>query len=105
MKSSQESINASQVVNWLKLVYPKKYHICSWVNMYKVYNSFDIHICDIFEELDGVFLEIPGFSYRIAINSIVIDLKKGFSMGDRVAREVPSGPSKGIYYKYSLNFK
>ena len=109
MKSPQESINASQVINWIKLVYPKKYRILFGENMYRVYSSFDVYICAIFDELDGVSLEIPGalngYHYRTAISSIIIDLKKEFNRSDRLVKEVPSGPGRGVYYKYSLSFK
>lgn len=107
MESNQD-INPTQVVNWIKLMFPNKYALpldmdktgyAVFKNPCNAYNG----IGHLYEELGKVYLEIPSRCIGLATNTIILDLKLGFNLGDRYTKLRDYG--RDVSYVYTIAFK
>lgn len=103
-----QDINPTQVVNWIKLMFPNKYDLlldasktgyAVFKNPYNAYNG----IGHLYEELGKVYLEIPSRYIGLATNTIILDLKLGFNLGDRYTKLRDYG--RDVTYVYTIVFK
>ena len=100
MESNQD-INVLHVVNWLKLAFPGKYLIRVYDETY--YIDIDHGLVGfLYKEVGTVYLSVPKSFFRFAVNSIIMDLKVGFNLGERYTK-IRYGEE--TEYMYKVTFK
>ena len=101
-----QDINVLHVVNWLKLVFPDKYHIkvrngTCYIDINRG-NEWGDFVGFLDKELSTVYLSVPKPFFWLAINSIIMDLKVGFNLSERYTK-IRYGEE--TMYMYKVTFK
>lgn len=99
-----QDINVLHVVNWLKLAFPGKYHIEVCDETYYINidqgTEWGYPVGVLYKEVGTVYLSIPKPFFRLAVNSIIMDLKTGFNLSERYTKI--HGYIKDVYYIYKI---
>ena len=102
-----QDINVLHVVNWLKLAFPGKYHIKVRDETYYIDIDRGTECGELagilYKEVGTVYLSVPKPFFRLAVNSIIMDLKTGFNLSERYTKI--HGYIKDVYYIYKITFK